>query len=866
MKLPNHITRFWGKARPAGDGLSWHPLAYHSLDVAACMQALLGIRTKWLTRLAHDTALGEEETKKRLVLVAAMHDLGKFAENFQCKVPELAEAFGHTPLSSNAGHGSVGQAVWELCEDKFNLSQLSDWMHASFSHHGTPVAALGHLPDAMSPQSQGAALAFCDEIFALMGRPNDTELANKAYEKWRIAGLVILADWIGSNQNWFAYEKPVHSLEAYWAIAQNHAENALKQTNLAEAPCAAAFDLRTLLGHEATPSPLQTWAQQQTPSHGPQLFMIEDLTGAGKTEAALILCHRLMQSGCAEGFYWALPSMATANGLYERLKNTYKSLFDTAHIEPSLVLAHSARDLHDGFQASIQTGDIGNYGGETDQDQSAEAACAAFYADDRKKTFLAQVGIGTLDQALLGALPVRHQSLRLAALSRRVLVVDEAHAYDEYMTKGLETLLMFQKRMGGSVIILSATLTQKQKQRFAIAFGATNQVTQTAFPLVTHIAPNNGITETPIKAARGTRRDLHHRRFDTPQSVMDALIEKAKMGYCGVYICNTVAEALEAFDYIRAHHDTVDLFHARYCLKDRIARETAILARFGKNSQPEARRGQILVATQVVEQSLDLDFDYMATDLCPVDLLIQRAGRLHRHGHRPLRPKPELWVVSPSHEGEIGSDWYSSLFKKGQYVYPNFGQLWRTMKELDAVGGLRLNTGSPRDLIEPVFDPETYDIPECLTKASLKAEATANSERGVAGLNFLKLRDFNQNQGAWASDVYTPTRLGEPTVKVRLAQWANGALSPWADAETRSWRMSEISLPKWRCRETVAPDSLATKAVAEETAKWNLRHDAPPILTLTPTKQDGIWVGKIRNDKGEMVDVVYSTLGGLQYI
>ncbi len=291
-----------------------------------------------------------------------------------------------------------------------------------------------------------------------------------------------------------------------------------------------------------------------------------------------------MRAGAAEGFYWALPSMATANGLYERLKTTYKKLFAISDQQPSLVLAHSARDLNDGFLSSIRDSVGGNYG-DGDQDVSAEAACAAFFAEDRKKTFLAQVGVGTLDQALLGVLPVRHQALRVTALSRRVLIIDEAHAYDEYMTKGMESLLKFQKALGGSTIVLSATLTQDQKHRFARAYGAdADRLTQTAFPLTTHVEATR-VEEEAHRSSRGTRRDLSYRRFPGPEAVIDALLEKARAGYCGVYIRNSVKEALEAFDCLKRQWDKVDLFHARFCLEDRMIRENDILRALARTAR-----------------------------------------------------------------------------------------------------------------------------------------------------------------------------------------------------------------------------------------------------------------------------------------
>lgn len=874
-----YISNYWGKARPSDDKApTWHPLAYHSLDVAAAMKTMIEARTQWVLALSARTSLTATEVKKWLILAAALHDLGKFAENFQGKVPELLEAFGHAPKASTIGHGQVGNCIWKTFGERKCLSEqtqqtLKTWVEAACSHHGTPVPHEGNIGDYMTRQSFEAALDYTKACFELFGSPSEANIDRQVLKTWQetgpwqVAGLCILADWIGSNQAYFPYEAPIWSLKDYWALAQERAAKALSEIALEDAPCAASLALSDLIEGASAASPLQAFAEAETPTNAPQLYLIEDLTGAGKTEAALILSHRLMKAGAAEGLYWALPSMATANGLYNRLATTYRRLFSSPPL-PSLVLAHSARELHDGFQVSLRTSGENYDRSKAPDSISAEASCAQFFADDRKKTLLAQVGIGTLDQALLGALPVRHQSLRLAALSRRVLVVDEAHAFDDYMTKGLEALLKLHRNAGGSAIILSATLTQDQRKRFVRAYAqpASEGLKETAFPLVTHVHEKaETAREVPQTATRGTHRDLSFERFETPELAMDYLLSKAKDGQCGIYIRNTVTEAREAFDYLKKHHDQVDIFHARYAIGDRLARETEILNRFGKSSTPEQRRGQILVATQVAEQSLDLDFDHMVTDLCPMDLLIQRAGRLHRHGHRPPRPEPKLGIVSaPLSEGQ-SEDWYAKLFPSGQYVYPHVGELWRTLHTLEALGGLPLKTGSPRDLIEPVFSPLEDLTPEALQNKSEKAMGERQAARALGGLNFLKPEDFTPSKESWASDVCTPTRLGEQQVLLRLAVWQNDKILPLIDAGETSWRLSEISVPARIIGTPVAPCPEAEKEIKALEAKWSKAGPGPLILALTRSDNGTDLHGQWTSKSGVYHEIRYSTSTGLAY-
>ena len=870
--MPNYVSSYWGKARPLdASAPSWHPLAYHSLDVAAAMEALLAIRPAWLAAIASASGLSPGETRLRLVLAAALHDLGKFAENFQNKAPEVHQALQPSPFaaSDRRGHGEIGAGLWSLQTGERGFLAISPWVGAAFAHHGAPADAPDSIDDAMSLQAQTDAMAFYKAMLDLIGAPSDQRLAKGAKaETWRVAGLIILVDWIGSNQEWFPYTEPRHTLVDYWAVARRRANHALAKARLAEAGSADHFDLKALLGAESVPSPLQEWAEAQAPSSEPNLYIVEDLTGSGKTEAALILAHRIMRAGGAEGIYWALPSMATANGLYARLERTYHRLF-AAGAAPSIVLAHGARDIHGGFQASIGRDQISAYGcGVESQDISAEASCAVFIAEDRKKTFLAQVGVGTLDQALLGVLPVRHQALRLAALSRRVLVIDEAHAFDDYMTVEMERLLTFQAALGGSAIILSATLTQAQREKFARAYkGGHGAMAETAFPLVSHVT-RTGTVETPLASHRGSRRDLSARRFDTPESVIEALMTGARNGSCGVYIRNTVKDALAAVEYLRdrAGDDVqVHLFHARYAMGDRIARETEALARFGKTSTPEQRGRHILVATQVVEQSLDLDFDHMATDLCPMDLLIQRAGRLHRHDRGPGRGAPQLWVVGPEACDTVSADWFSAVFPIAQYVYPDAGQLWRTMKILTEMGGLPLHSGSPRDLIEPVFGQNPIDFPAGLELIASKAQAKRQAGRAVGHLNVLKTDRFDAQGGPWGDDTRTPTRLGDETIVLRLARWEGGVLRPWCDGESehRAWRLSEISVRADAVAETVAPTQDAATAIKAKQNDWPTRYDPPMILALTPGAGIGVWEGAWLDRQGQSKVVSYSAMSGL---
>jgi CRISPR-associated endonuclease/helicase Cas3 len=901
---------YWGKARQASDQeIEWHPVAYHCLDVAAVGARLLERKPALLASLARAADLPVPLARSWFLFVLALHDIGKFTCCFQTKAVEYFEhraCWGTAnPLGRDPGHGRTGLALWEGGCDLAGMRPgaftpligtwnahccFNHWMTAIAGHHGRPVPSR----DPFSPLSlvslvcttaladSQAYIEDCAKLFDPKLAPDTPRLreAEMKRSSWLVAGLGMLCDWIGSNQEWFPYSAPNRSLAEYWEEALNKAGGALEKAGLTQTPVAADFNLANALGSlEVVATPLQNWAENTAVS-GQSLAIIEDLTGAGKTEAALILAHRLMASGAAEGLYWALPTMATADALYGRIEKSYRRLFAEA-AQVSLMLAHSARDFNEAFAKSIFTPGAEaqpGYGGSTgevgDDDITASAACARWLADDRRKTFLADIGVGTIDQALLGVLPSKHQALRLAALSQRVLVVDEAHSYDPYMTKLLEALIEFQGALGGSVIVMSATLTLEARRKFAKAFarGAgwdAPQIEEMAFPLATVVTRGQPSAERPLATSRGTRRDLAVNRLDNEATAIETLRAAAGEGRGAVWIRNTVQDALDAYRMIReALPDAaIDLFHARFALGDRLDIERRVLASFGKDSVGEARR-RIVIATQVVEQSLDCDWDVMISDLAPVDLLIQRAGRLHRHNHRPARPAPVLHIVSPEPTLDAGLRWYEAAFPRAAYVYPHHGQLWLTMRALLDAGGLNLATHSPRDLIERVFASEAHGIPEGLIPQSGKAEGKASSERAIANMNTLRLKDgYVPQAGAWESDTKTPTRLGELSRVLRLAKWDGTKLIPWHAERSdprRGWRLSEVSV---RASLIAGADHSGNqdleRAVEREIAEWPEKYEPPLLIALEP--HQGGWKGWGKDHRGSAVALTYSGTAGLTY-
>jgi CRISPR-associated endonuclease/helicase Cas3 len=326
---------------------------------------------------------------------------------------------------------------------------------------------------------------------------------------WWLAGLTVAADWVGSNTEAFPPEPFAIALATYWLLACGRAGRAVQHLGLGRSPLTPDVLITTALFTTIpAPRPLQSWAETAVLPKEPCLVVIEDATGSGKTEAALVLAHRMMVAGLGHGFYAALPTLATADAMYRRIADVYPRLF-APDADPSLVLAHGARNANAAFRASI-AGPADPDDDPDDPDAPVAAQCSAWIADDRRKAFLAEIGVGTLDQAVLGVLPSRHSLLRLTGLAQRILIVDEAHAYDAYVSEELATLLRFHAALGGSAIVLSATLTATQRSHLIDAYrsglGAepTPAPVTVAYPLVT-------IASAPVlsMSTSASRRNWH---------------------------------------------------------------------------------------------------------------------------------------------------------------------------------------------------------------------------------------------------------------------------------------------------------------------------------------------------------------------
>jgi CRISPR-associated endonuclease/helicase Cas3 len=889
----SHPTYFhyWGKA---GHGAveEWHPLPFHMLDCAAvCIEMLE--RDRFLTRrLALAAGLTEEEIRGFLPYLVALHDLGKFADGFQWLRADIASANGFgRPVSYSLRHDSAGYLLWRkvlvrderfarwlpatgssggLTDPDTRLDLFSPWLRASAGHHGQPPIIGPHEAGLLfSQRSRTAAASFLDDVLVLFQPPGlSVPPAGAAEESfalssWLVAGLVVVCDWIGSNVDWFPYDRSRPLLADYWSVARERAARAVEEAGLLPVGSQPLRSFSEVFPTIANPSPLQRYVDLDADvSPGPQLFVLEDVTGSGKTEAALQLAHRMMVAEAADGIFFALPTMATSNQMYERLAASAARLFPE-EASLSTILAHSGTRLRRYIRST-----------PTDAPETAEVHCAAWIADNRKKAFLATLGAGTVDQALLAVMASRHSVLRLAGLQRKVLIIDEVHSYDPYMNRLIETLLEFHAALGGSAIVLSATLAESAARRLIGAFhrGCSPDLStfeigdSTAFPLATYYA-NGKAARVQIDAASRSQRSVSVEWLHESQEVLDLVLREARAGKCVCWIRNSVDDALEAYDALAASGLPREplLFHARFIAEDRDRIERQVLKLFGKESGPEERRGTVLVATQVVEQSLDLDFDVLITDLAPIDLLIQRAGRLQRHQRRrdgspasagDERRTPRLHLLSPPWTTQPGTGWVRDSLQRTSFVYPDHGRLWLTAAVLRQQGAI-VTPDESRLLIDAVYGPEAYDtIPETLERSTRNYDGRALAEQALASLNSLRLAQAYSTPGtAWLDDHSARTRLGEETVTLRLAREEAGVLLPIAE---RSWLLSDLSVRRAKiARPAVQHDPAADEARAgmPDLGKW--------CELIALRREDERWSGEGVNAKGERVRVMYHHERGL---
>lgn len=717
---------YWGKTRQNADGSwAWHPLVYHCLDVAAVGAAWLESSASLRLFLGRVTqpSLADHQVRAWLLFFLAAHDLGKWDIRFQWKAPELAcrlfpKVDPSGVASKNFDHGQVGYA-WGTLElahwrglgwDADVWDAWRPWLSAVTGHHGDyqdcaevdDEYADEYVVD-MDRQARDEWIRILEALFlkpaALTVASDIPPPCSDAAKAW-IAGFCSVCDWIGSNEAVSPFRAPCEE-QALRKYFEQRVEAIIDERWLFRLGLMAEVKpfagLQVLLEKNESPRGVQVLLD--TIPVEPSLVLVEAPTGSGKTEAALAQAWRLLAAGQADSLVFALPTQATANAMFDRVTRFATLAFDRSNA----VLAHGRRDQHEGFERLRQIADGSTY-------ESAGVQCAAWLGQSRKRSFLGQASVGTIDQALLSVLPVRHKFVRAFGIGRSVLIVDEVHAYDAYMHGLLAELLRRQKATGGSAVLLSATLPASVRRKLLAAWDADSELSDPPYPAV-WVAGDGPVSLRQVpEDQRPVQRSVAVEHLSLAGAFPDTdllqrIVTAARGGARIAIVMNVVDDVQRLARLLDVQADVpVDVFHARYRFIDRQDREADVLHLYGRHASRDG--GRILVASQVVEQSLDLDFDWMLTQLCPVDLLFQRLGRLHRHER--ARPQgfevPRCAVMCPD-----GGDY--GLHK---LIYGNARVLWRTEQLLRRHDCIDFPEAY-REWIEAVYEREEWsDEPEAI--------------------------------------------------------------------------------------------------------------------------------------------------------
>ncbi|MCF7939144.1 MAG: CRISPR-associated helicase Cas3' [Spirochaetales bacterium] len=626
-------------------------------------------------------------------LVCAVHDIGKAYPHFLEKimrsgVPEYqANTFtgleGAEPSTEKANgyHWSVSRAALKEIRDTGPyIPEIAG------RHHGVSPNTMGRATDERYGGIQWQALR--EELVYDLKNTLDTEwpIITDNTHASVISGLTSVSDWVGSGISGLdAYEDELNKIEA---IVKERVDKAgfLVPKVQEGLQFEDVFD-----GYN--PYPLQK-AFIDTVS-GPGIYSIEEQMGRGKTEAALYAAYLLLQNGMARGIYFALPTKLTSDRIFHRFNSFLDNILDTKGSKSASLLLHG-----DSWLKWAEMSEAGLPGNE--------------WFAHRRRAILAPFAVGTVDQALMAVMNVRYGFVRTFGLAGKVVILDEVHSYDSYTGRLLDVLVAELHKLGCTVIILSATLTKGRRK--SIMGLETPIALETAYPLAIAHTDEKEIKSTSIDD--GEQCEIGVRLITNDEEAFEEALCRAEEGQQVLWIENTVAEAQNRYRMCGARSSdmpvSVGLLHSRFLQCHRMDIENNWVEAFGKGGgQTRYPKGRILIGTQVLEQSLDIDADFIVTNIAPIDMILQRIGRLWRHRNydsmRPTGAKREVFIISPTVEKVSGNP--AHAFGPSGYVYAPYIlartlEVLRNREQLEFPRDIRLlleNTYADREEAELKF-------------------------------------------------------------------------------------------------------------------------------------------------------------------
>ncbi len=757
------MTYFWAKTTPEGKpGISVYD---HMINVGCVARCMAEMSPEILTRF--------DLLPTEVGALAALHDLGKISPGFQRKCDlwleenDLAGVArkGCWDTTMETDHGKVSHAAIQafLAGEGFARKTAKFVSAVVGAHHGrlNPPNDRGYRPPKTisDPASKinwdAERTANARKIWNFFaGCRNTLDLKDDSPSLWWLAGLTSVADWIGSNEQFF----PTARQEVNKDIPVL-ARKTLDVIGFQKTKIVPGLSFHALF-HD-TERPEKRWTpneiQEKTLATvgGPGIYVIEAPMGTGKTEAALWAAYHLLVSGKANGIYFALPTQATSNRIHLRLNDFLR------RIAPE---TGKSRLIHGNSWLMDADYCISPSATDTKTKAAEDARTGRDWFASTKRALLSPFGVGTVDQALLGVVAAKHFFVRHFALAGKVVILDEVHSYDLYTGTLIHELILTLKDLGCTVIVLSATLTKERLGKI-VHLPENTPDDELPYPLITGC--NEGVALEPVAAAAPASQTVSV-DFVSGERAADEAVAVAQKGGAVLWICDTIDAAQEQYKrFMDKNQNTfpIGLLHARFPFWRREQLESLWMERFGKNNAK--RCGAILVSTQVVEQSVDLDADLMISELAPTDMLLQRLGRLWRH-KRKERPvdAARLSIIKETNSLDEFRNMKAKAIKKAlggkarvyaPYILLRSLEVWENQRTVSIPSQIR-------PLLELTYEDRGGE-PESWQVLSDEWFGTDSAKKMMA------LRNCNLWQVALEDEEGVQTRLNEvPTVSLILCR------------------------------------------------------------------------------------------------
>jgi CRISPR-associated endonuclease/helicase Cas3 len=767
---------FWAKT--TSDGRPGISVFEHMLNV--------GCVASFLAQTAPELLMLFQIRSEEIGTLAALHDLGKISPGFQRKCEVWLQENDLVRIARNGvwdtamepNHGKVTQITVQPCLVDHGMSPDAAQYVAAIlgGHHGRLQA----LPDTRGLRvTKGIAeersgiewdkareSTASDIVEAFGGELSNVNLGEASPSLWWLAGLTTVADWIGSDEGFFSPTGGLADIDR-----PGIAKNAVEAIGFGAPEIARGLTFADLFRSSEWAEPKSNDMQVKTvvTITGPGVYVIEAPMGTGKTEAALWAAYGLLAAGKARGIYFALPTQATSNRMHLRMEEFVKRIAPNSRrtrlIHGNSWLMEQILDYHPASSGKL---DISN-----------DARVGYDWFASAKRALLASFGVGTVDQALLGIVAAKHFFVRHFALAGKIVILDEVHSYDLYTGTLIDRLVDALEGLGCTVVILSATLSGKRREQIMpLGPDGMDDPAKLPYPIITGRTARDKTLHVP--ADPPPSRDVAVEFLKLERAIANA-VDLASHGGVVLWICDTVDAAQDTYRKLSEQSEgrfLVGLVHSRFPFWRREELENEWMERLGKNGT--SRCGSILVSTQVVEQSVDLDADLLITELAPTDMLLQRIGRLWRHerGDRPI-DSPHVIILEENQSLDDflqmdANDVAQALGGKA-YVYAPY-VLLRSLRVWKAQPNVMLPL-QIRNLIEATYGANN-DEPESWRELFDKRFATE------LGKKFMAARNCNLWQPALDDKEGVQTRLNEvPTIAVVLCFSANKKSARFIDGQ-----------------------------------------------------------------------------------